>query len=253
MRNALTSNSPADRREVIVLRKGFTLIELLVVIAIIAILAAILFPVFAKAREKARQSACMSNMKQIALGLTQYASDYDGSYPGWSDHWAAKPSPEDETGHVGWDAAILPYAKNRQIFSCPSNKAGKEKRGYALPRYVSWENQDSPPDPVKTLLVAEKGNYNFGYWSDGAIECVRQIGGGKAAADFKQSDCRHNGGNNFAYVDGHAKMSPFGRYPFNWEGAGSGAAKRGSEFAPGMCEIPGAVSDGGDWPDVDDE
>ncbi len=61
-------------------RKGFTLIELLVVIAIIAILAAILFPVFARAREKARQTSCLSNMKQIALAITMYASDYDETY-----------------------------------------------------------------------------------------------------------------------------------------------------------------------------
>ena len=59
-------------------RRGFTLIELLVVIAIIAILAAILFPVFAKAREKARQASCSSNLKQIALAALQYATDYDG-------------------------------------------------------------------------------------------------------------------------------------------------------------------------------
>ncbi len=63
------------------MRRGFTLIELLVVIAIIAILAAILFPVFAKAREKARQSSCLSNMKQIVLGTMQYAQDYDERLP----------------------------------------------------------------------------------------------------------------------------------------------------------------------------
>jgi prepilin-type N-terminal cleavage/methylation domain-containing protein len=62
-------------------KKGFTLIELLVVIAIIAILAAILFPVFARAREKARQSACLSNVKQLGLGIMQYVQDYDGMYP----------------------------------------------------------------------------------------------------------------------------------------------------------------------------
>ncbi len=62
-------------------RKGFTLIELLVVIAIIAILAAILFPVFAKAREAARQSVCLSNLKQIGLGIMQYVDDWKGRYP----------------------------------------------------------------------------------------------------------------------------------------------------------------------------
>jgi len=70
-------------------RKGFTLIELLVVIAIIAILAAILFPVFAKAREKARQASCQSNLKQITLAFLMYASDYDEAYPIFN--WGNRP------------------------------------------------------------------------------------------------------------------------------------------------------------------
>ena len=65
------------------MRRGFTLIELLVVIAIIAILAAILFPVFAKAREKARQASCQSNLKQLALACLMYAQDYDEHFTGW--------------------------------------------------------------------------------------------------------------------------------------------------------------------------
>jgi prepilin-type N-terminal cleavage/methylation domain-containing protein len=65
-----------------VARKGFTLIELLVVIAIIAILAAILFPVFARAREKARQTSCVSNLKQVALASLMYTQDYDECPPG---------------------------------------------------------------------------------------------------------------------------------------------------------------------------
>ena len=70
-------------------RSGFTLIELLVVIAIIAILAAILFPVFAKAREKARQSSCLSNVKQIMLGVLQYCQDYDENLPIGTSYWYA--------------------------------------------------------------------------------------------------------------------------------------------------------------------
>ena len=72
-------------------RRGFTLIELLVVIAIIAILAAILFPVFAKAREKARQTSCLSNVKQLGLGLMMYAQDYDEKLPSYLPPWTPTP------------------------------------------------------------------------------------------------------------------------------------------------------------------
>ncbi|MEO7715978.1 MAG: DUF1559 domain-containing protein [Capsulimonas sp.] len=92
--------------------KGFTLIELLVVIAIIAILAAILFPVFAKAREKARQISCASNEKQIGLALLQYAQDYDETYP--------DRSPDDAT-KTSWRTCITAYVKSVKVFSCPSN------------------------------------------------------------------------------------------------------------------------------------
>ncbi len=90
------------------MKRGFTLIELLVVIAIIAILAAILFPVFARAREKARQASCQSNLKQLALAFHSYVQDYDERVFGA------------RLNVRGWTGALEPYIKNVQIFECPS-------------------------------------------------------------------------------------------------------------------------------------
>jgi prepilin-type N-terminal cleavage/methylation domain-containing protein/prepilin-type processing-associated H-X9-DG protein len=98
------------------MRKGFTLIELLVVIAIIAILAAILFPVFAKAREKARQTSCLSNVKQFALGIMMYAQDYDETMP--------MSTTINATGARTLADVVMPYVKNSQIMICPSDSTG---------------------------------------------------------------------------------------------------------------------------------
>jgi prepilin-type N-terminal cleavage/methylation domain-containing protein/prepilin-type processing-associated H-X9-DG protein len=94
--------------------RGFTLIELLVVIAIIAILAAILFPVFAQAREKARAATCLSNQKQIALGILMYSQDYDEML--LMGMWGTSASQT----LCSWPAMVQPYLKSTQIFQCPS-------------------------------------------------------------------------------------------------------------------------------------
>ncbi|RYX86374.1 DUF1559 domain-containing protein [bacterium] len=96
-------------------KRGFTLIELLVVIAIIAILAAILFPVFARARENARKTSCMSNMKQIGLGTMQYTQDYDEFLPD------ATYGPSSLVTDPKWMDVIYPYVKSEQLFTCPSD------------------------------------------------------------------------------------------------------------------------------------
>ncbi len=103
------------------LRKGFTLIELLVVIAIIAILAAILFPVFAQAREKARQTSCLSNEKQIGLAILQYTQDYDEIYP--AGVFVTAYNPNTPSG-LGWAGQCAPYIKSGAIFKCPDDSTG---------------------------------------------------------------------------------------------------------------------------------
>jgi prepilin-type N-terminal cleavage/methylation domain-containing protein/prepilin-type processing-associated H-X9-DG protein len=109
-------------------RRGFTLIELLVVIAIIAILAAILFPVFAQAREKARQTQCLSNLKQTGTGLMMYSQDYDEWNPpmrnvadsDWRDNWQDFNNPNLAGQTPNFLGSLSPYIKNNQVFGCPS-------------------------------------------------------------------------------------------------------------------------------------
>src|SRR6201992_1021500 len=96
---------------------AFTLIELLVVIAIIAILAAILFPVFAQAREKARQASCMSNLKQIGLGVMQYVQDFDELYPLTRNNTATVGT--GGTTWALWKINTYPYMKSTSIYTCP--------------------------------------------------------------------------------------------------------------------------------------
>ena len=143
-------------------RRGFTLIELLVVIAIIAILAAILFPVFARAREKARQTSCLSNLKQLGLGMLMYVQDYDERFPSgpYSAGGAAGPLWDGDTIHNGWAWMVYddpthgrpavpshiylrdiinPYVKNNQLWLCPSEGRGAECwSSYNLKMWLYW-------------------------------------------------------------------------------------------------------------------
>jgi prepilin-type N-terminal cleavage/methylation domain-containing protein/prepilin-type processing-associated H-X9-DG protein len=115
------------------IHRGFTLIELLVVIAIIAILAAILFPVFASARDKARQTTCLSNLKQLGLGFAQYVQDYDESYPVNLPYIA--PTNGGTAYGMTWDLQIMPYIKSDAVFWCPSDTADR----LAVGSYPWWD------------------------------------------------------------------------------------------------------------------
>jgi len=177
------------------MRRGFTLIELLVVIAIIAILAAILFPVFARAREKARQTSCLSNVKQLALAATMYAQDYDDKLPFGYNFG------------VNWYDALEPYSKNQQILRCPSRQT-------LFPGY-GWNYQGCGYQPGSTWSPPRSGPIYDGcnrsiYKSPGPAQTVMI-----ADNDISQSskrwlyrttrEERHNGGDNYGFVDGHAK------------------------------------------------
>ena len=104
-------------------RRAFTLIELLVVIAIIAILAAILFPVFAQAREKARETTCVSNLRQIGIATRMYVGDYDETFPIWHAY-----SKTTATPHLGIEQELNPYTKNDELFRCPDDTGGPFQR-----------------------------------------------------------------------------------------------------------------------------
>ena len=134
-------------------RKAFTLIELLVVIAIIAILAAILFPVFAQARDKARSIACLSNTKQLALGVMQYAQDYDELLPvaGYNAQCRGR-----------WQWQIYPYVKNQQVFTCPN----LSQQPWVATTNNNYTCPASGSRPVATGLVVgqnDKGGYGWNY------------------------------------------------------------------------------------------
>lgn len=184
-------------------RHGFTLIELLVVIAIIAILAAILFPVFAKAREKARQSSCLSNVKQLCLGAMQYAQDYDEMFP--QNIWTAA-ADNNHTMNI-W-SQMAPYVKNTQIWLCPSRKT--HDPGYWM-NYVMGGAvaMGAIQNPASTVLICEGSNWLDGYWHDQWNVANWRSGPNSSHAEDGrlQTITMHNDGLNFGYVDGHCKWS----------------------------------------------
>ena len=133
--------------------RAFTLIELLIVIVIIAVLAAILFPVFVQAREKARQTVCLSNLRQIGLGMMQYVQDYDELYPRVDYFYGSKPLPgtpasatgifADRINHYHWWFYLYPYTKTSAVFFCPSRPWDEFDRDdeYSVNPAKAWREQ----------------------------------------------------------------------------------------------------------------
>lgn len=190
---------------------AFTLVELLVVVAIIALLAAIMFPVFANAREKARQSTCASNLRQLATAMTMYSHDNDEVYP-WTDHYAGVPSP---TYGYYWQALIYPYVNSSQVYLCPTSDQNADgynprmdqpvfdKATYSINVLAFPDDIGTPassiPQPSRLIMLGDSDagpigppHYLFRF--------------------YMYSTGRHSGGCNLAFADGHVKWSLLDTY-----------------------------------------
>ena len=186
------------------MKRGFTLIELLVVIAIIAILAAILFPVFAKAREKARQASCVSNQKQIVLAVLQYAQDYDEMLPAYYNFEASVPA-----GARYWQEVIMPYIKNTQVFICPSytttNFVNSYGCNYNWP-FSNFEQSSWPPEHGDTLGTISRPSEIMMFLDSTSYITLYDPGVAHSSGSFYgKPEGRHNEQCNVAFCDGHVK------------------------------------------------
>ncbi|MEN6305057.1 MAG: DUF1559 domain-containing protein [Armatimonadia bacterium] len=191
-------------------RRGFTLIELLVVIAIIAILAAILFPVFAKAREKARQSSCLSNLKQLGTAEAMYEQDYDEMTASYSSH-------PGQAAQYTFVDMLAPYIKNTQLFECPSSSAryygttshsgsygsnitSVVNNQLGRPYLYCYRATASFQYPAETMIFAD----SLATTSTPSTASV-SIRYNSVTGAFDSVTKLHNEGSNVTYLDGHSK------------------------------------------------
>lgn len=226
---------------------GFTLIELLVVIAIIAILAAILFPVFARARENARRASCMSNLKQLGLGMMMYVQDYDGNYPA-RYYRAGSSTPgggssgaiigmivpgTSSSTYTNTDWILEPYTKSLQLAVCPSwtGDVPTQGGGYAYNLMAGIPSAYGGPlvlsestVEVPSLMIAffdgswfrdgypvetSSGSFN-GNWRVNFCEAINNAGSACTAVPVGSPVNmygRHLEGANASYMDGHVKWN----------------------------------------------
>jgi len=208
-------------------RRGFTLIELLVVIAIIAILAAILFPVFARAREKARTSSCQNNLKQLAPAIAMYRADNDGTMP--PDYYQRPGT----TYYIRWIHLIFPYVNNDQVFQCPSMPtstdtawappyptSGPYSSYYYCHYYLAGKPETLVNDTVGTIMLmdgwfdaTQTQDWNRGMFSSpsaNATVMAAWVNGDWTDTPYVNREIlinmrRHNNGICAAYYDGHVK------------------------------------------------
>ncbi len=180
------------------MRRGFTLIELLVVIAIIAILAAILFPVFARAREKARQSACLSNVKQICLGFQMYIQDYDETLPPYRYSSSSTP-------RLYWYQVIEPYLKNTEILQCPSRQMNTAPVDYGYNYDIDFFVLARIPEPSTTCVINDSRNMLSHHPPMADTTTLDKFKEGTYLDSPRSPRCPHNEGLNMGFLDGHAK------------------------------------------------